>query len=107
MVYAVKLKIFIPFPHTVSNFRGAQKHVLIQRMQLVEWKRVFFRIEVIEIADKIPESITKLGVGLSDALHQFLRDSYVFLEINGSDPHTYDFSAEAVGDLYRINSIAQ
>src|SRR5258707_14953803 len=103
---AVKLKVFIPLLHSIRYFRRAQKHVLIQWMQLVEGKRVFFRFKIVKIAYEASKCVAQLGVGLADTVHQVLRNGDVFLKINGRNPHANDLTTQTVGDLYRINAVS-
>ncbi len=60
-----------------------------------------------QIAEQEAEGVAQLAIELGAALHQVFAGGHVFAEIDGSDPEADDFAAHAVGDVDRIDAVAE
>src|SRR5882672_2955514 len=110
MIYPVidlmESKLVVPLSDVVSERARLTQHVLIERFHLVERHRISLRIEIIKITQDVAERVPDLLVVFSDALHQGFGADYVFTKVDGRRPQANDFSAQAIGDIDRIDIIA-
>ena len=76
-------------------------------LHILERDGMLRRIEVIQVSQDVAEGIPDLAIVLRDALHEFVGAAHVFAEIDGRDPQPYDLAPKLIGDINRINSVAQ
>ena len=69
--------------------------------------RVARGIEALQIAQDVAKRIADLAIALGDALHQLVGGHHVLAEIHRRDPQANDLRAQLVGDLDRIDRVAQ
>ena len=65
------------------------------------------RIEVVEVAEQEAEGVAQLAVVVADALHEVFAGGYVFAEVDGGYPEADDLAAEALGDVDRVDAVAE
>ncbi len=60
-----------------------------------------------EIAEQEAEGVAQLAIDFSAALHQVFAGGHIFAEVNGGYPEADDFASHAVGDIDRVNAVAE
>ena len=60
-----------------------------------------------EVAEQEAEGVAQLAVVVADALHEVFAGGDVFAEVDRGDPEADYFAAKALGDVYRIDAVAE
>ncbi len=107
LVGAVELEVIVGGADACGELREAAKDVLVEGFELREGDGVSGRVEIVEIAEQEAQGVAQLAVVVADALHEVFAGGYVFAEVDGGDPEADDFAAEALGDLDRIDAVAE
>src|ERR1700687_3067587 len=102
----VEGELVVPVADVGGEGASLAQHVLVEFFHLLEGNRVFYRIEIVEIAHNVAKRVANLLVVLADALHQRFGTDHIFAEVYGSSPEAHDLSAEATGDVDRIDVVA-
>ncbi len=86
---------------------SAGEDVLVERLHLAELDGVGGWVEVVDVAEQEAQGVAQLAVVVADALHQVFAGGYVFAEVDAGYPEADDLAAEALGDVDRIDAVAE
>ncbi len=60
-----------------------------------------------QVAEQDSEGVAQLAIEVGAALHEVFAGGHVFAEVDGGDPEADDFAAHALGDVDRIDAVAE
>ena len=107
LVDAMELEGFVPGEDLFGEIARAGQHVAVERQKLGLGDLIARRVEAVQISEQEAEGVAQLFVELGAALHQVLAGGHVFAEINRRDPQAHDLAAHAVGNVHRIDAVAE
>jgi hypothetical protein len=90
----------------VSKPPHRSQHIDIEAGQFALGDCILFRVEIGEVAEKEPQGVADLPIGLGVACHDFFGDTDVFAEIDHRGPEPQDVGAVLREELARSDHVA-
>ena len=106
LIGAVELEVVVGFADLCVELGGAGEDELVEGLHLREVDGVGGGVEVVEVAEEEAQGVAQLAVVVADALHDVFAGDDILAEVDGGDPETDDLAAETLGDVDRINAVA-
>ena len=103
----MKLVVVIPVAAVLHEVRGLHQDPLVDLLELVRWRRVFPRIEIVQVPEQVAERVAQLAVGIHKPCENRLRQAHVFAEFDRCRPQPQNLRPVVLNHLFRLDRVAQ